>query len=167
MRKVPSVLLIIALAIISAFAQNTGRIYTALYLTSAYTNATTTFSNVTGLAFAVAANANYRVRCDLDYQTSATTADLKIQWTGPATPTAVTYDFKADLTATTSATDSVATAFSTSLAGTGTPTTATNLPMTLSLTLINGANAGTVQLQAAATGTGTVTIIPGSCAEQQ
>jgi hypothetical protein len=136
-----------------------------VYVTGNYTNATTSFTPVTGVSFAVNATTNYKVTCDLDYQTSATTADIKIEWTGPASPTAVTYDFKADLTATTSATDSVATAFATSLAGTGTPTTAANLPLRTSLTLINGANAGTLQLQAAATGTGTITIIPGSCTE--
>lgn len=133
------------------------------YLTTTYTNATTTFSNVTGLTFTVLANKNYKITCDLDYQTSATTADIKLQWTGPATPTAVSYDMVAALTSTTLAGELVATAFSTSLAGAGTPSTATNLPVRTTMTLINGANAGTVQLQAAATGAGTVSIIPGSC----
>jgi len=137
------------------------------YISTNYTNATTGFTNVTGLSFSVAASTNYRVTCDLAYQTSATTANIKIQWTGPGSPTAVTYDFRADLTSTTSAGDAVATSFSSSLAGSGTPTTATNLPLRTTMTLINGTNAGTVQLQAAATGTGTITIIPGSCSISQ
>ncbi len=136
------------------------------FLTSNYTNSTTTFSSVSGLSFSVAANTNYKVRCDLDYQTSATTADVKIQWTGPASPTAVTYDLVTEVTASTLSA-SVATAFSTALSEAGTPTTATNFPLTLTLTLINGANAGTIQLQAAATGAGTITIIPGSCSLRQ
>lgn len=136
------------------------------FLTSTYTNATTTFSNITGLSFPVAANTNYKIRCDLDYQTSASTADVKIQWTGPASPTAITYDLDIQATGTTP-NAVVATAFSTSLSETTTPTTATNLPLDLTMTLINGATAGTVQLQAAATGVGTITIIPGSCSLQQ
>lgn len=135
------------------------------FVISNYTNATTTFSNVTGLSFSVEASTNYKLRCDLDYQTSAATADIKIQWTGPASPTAVTYDLVTEVTGSTLSA-AVATAFSTSLSETGTPTTATNFPLTLTLTLINGANAGTVQLQAAATGVGTVTIVPGSCVMQ-
>jgi hypothetical protein len=135
------------------------------FLTSTYTNATTSFTNVTGLSFAVEANTNYTMECNLDYQTSASTADIKIQFTGPASPTAVTYDMVSEVTASTLSA-SVATAFSTSLTEAGTPTITTNFPLKLSLTLINGANAGTVQLQAAATGTGTISIIPGSCQSQ-
>jgi len=37
------------------------------FLTTLYTNATTTFSNVGSLGFPVQANRNYKVRCDLDY----------------------------------------------------------------------------------------------------
>jgi hypothetical protein len=123
-------------------------------------------SNVTGLSFSVVANTNYKVRCDLDYQTSATTADIKLQWTGPASPTAVTYDMVSEVTGSTLSA-SVATAFSTVLTEAGTPTITTNFPLTLTMTLINGANAGTVQLQAAATGVGTITIIPGACELRQ
>lgn len=139
------------------------------FLTSAYTNATTTFSNVTGLSFAVEANTNYKLQCDLDYQTSATTADVKIQWTGPASPTFLTYDLVAYITTSTlsdganPATATTTGAFSTSLAAAGTPTITTNFPLKTTMTLINGVNAGTVQLQGAATGTGTITILPGSC----
>jgi len=135
------------------------------FLTSNYTNATTTFSNVTGISFSVEASTNYKVTCDLDYQTSATTADIKIQWTGPASPTAVTYDLATEVTASTLSA-SVATAFSTALSEAGTPTITTNFPLRTTLTLINGANAGTIQLQAAATGTGTITVVPGSCSAQ-
>jgi hypothetical protein len=136
------------------------------YLASNYTNATTTFSNVTGLSFAVAANTNYKISCDLDYQASANTLGIKIQWTGPAAPTAVTYDIVAYQSAAGLLTDIAAAAFSTSLSGGNAGVGATNYPLRSTLTLINGANAGTVQLQAAATAAGTVTIIPGSCQMQ-
>jgi len=139
---------------------------TVLYLQSNYTNNTTTFSNVVGLSFSTLGSSLYKVRCDLDYQTNATTADIQIQWTGPGSPNFVTYDMIADVTGS-SLSSSVATAFSTALAGTGTPTTGTNFPLTLTMTLKTGLISGTVQLQAAATGAGTITIIPGSCSLQQ
>lgn len=133
-------------------------------LTSAYTNATTTFSNLSAgnnLSFAVEANTQYRMTCSGSYQGSATTAGLKMQITGPSSPTQVGYQFHNLITASTF-TDGVATAFSSSL-GTGTITATTNFLWTLTMDLANGANAGTVQVQAAAVGTGTVTINSGSC----
>jgi hypothetical protein len=142
-----------------------GNLSSTAYLTSNYTNATTTMSNVTGLSFAVAANTKYKIRCDLDYQTSATTADIQLQWTGPASPTFVTSDMVTEVTGS-SLSASVVTAFSTPMTETGTPTINTNFPLSLTMTLSNGVNSGTIQLQAAATGVGTVTIIPGSCSMQ-
>ena len=137
-----------------------------LYLQSAYTNSTTSFTNVTGISFSTLGSSFYKVRCDLDYQTSATTANIQIQWTGPASPNFVTYDMVVENT-TSALTAGVATAFSTALAAAGTPTISTNFPLRLSMTLKTGLTSGTVQLQAAATGTGTITIIPGSCSVQQ
>ncbi len=145
----------------------------AAYLTSLYTNATTTFSSVTGLSFAVAASTNYKVTCDLDYQVSATTLDVKIQWTGPASPTFLVYDLDTAVTGSTlsasvnPATATTTGAFSTALSEAGTPTATTNFPLRTTMTLINGANAGTIQLQAAATASGTVSILPGSCSIQR
>lgn len=136
------------------------------YQTGTYTNATTGFTNVTGLSFSVAASKNYKIKCDLAYSTNNNvTGGLKIQWTGPASPTAVTYDL-VDYSTAAAVSDAVATTFSTSLAGSVPASTSTNFVFTTALTLINGSNAGTAQLQAAATGTGTITIIPGSCSLQ-
>lgn len=147
----------------------TGTLATGItsFLTSNYTNATTGMTSVTGISFAVAANTNYQIIYEGAYQTSATTANLSLQWTGPASPTAVTYTLEVAETATTLGAETVATAFSTALSATGTPTTATNLKVRSVLTLINGANAGTVQLQAAATGVGTITIIPSAAISRQ
>ena len=133
--------------------------------TSAYTNATTTFSNVTdgtnNLAFPVAATGKYTAVCRIMWQGSAGTTGPKFQFTGPASPTAVAAYHHSPITTSTYL-DSSATAFSTSMPNTGTITTATNFLSTVSLQLVNGANAGTVQLQAAANGAGTLTIQPGS-----
>jgi hypothetical protein len=132
--------------------------------TSAYTNATTSFTTVTGgntLQFSVEANTNYVAECQIMWQGSAGTTGPKFQWTGPASPTAVAATLVSAVTATTTLYAS-ATAFSSALADTGTITTATNFLAALTLGVVNGANAGTVTLQAAANGTGTLTIQPGS-----
>jgi len=139
---------------------------TAITSGSAYTNATTTFSNVVGgsgqtLQFSVEASTNYAATCHVMWQGSASTTGPKFQWTGPASPTAVVAYAHSPVTTSTYL-DAPATAFSTSMPDTGTITTATNFVSDLTLGLVNGVNAGTVTLQAAANGAGTLTIQPGS-----
>jgi hypothetical protein len=139
---------------------------------AAYTNATTTFSNVVGgagqtLQFSVEASTNYILGCQILWQSSANTAGPKFQFTGPASPTAVQYAVVQAVTATSDGTAG-ATAFSTSLNASGiSVVVTTNEPAELSLGLVNGANAGTVTLQAAAQGVGTLTIQPGSYCQLQ
>lgn len=137
-----------------------------VYATAAYTNATTTYSNVAGLAFFAQANRNYQVSCNLTWQVSGTVGP-KYQFTGPASPTAVAINVNGPLTATTMASASVV-AFSSSDTGQGgTVTTTTNFQSIVTLGLLNGTTSGTVQLQAAENGAGTLTIQPGSyCAIQ-
>jgi hypothetical protein len=133
---------------------------------SAYTNATTTLTNVTGLAFPVAATTNYTAHCSLTWQGSAGTTGPKWTFTGPGSPTAVNIGVVSAVTGTT-LTQGVSTSFGTSVNNAGTITTATNFTDYVDLQLINGANAGTVQLQAAANGTGTLTVQPGSWCRAQ
>jgi hypothetical protein len=135
-------------------------------LSTAYTNATTTFSSVPGMLFPVHAGVSYTLRCDLIWQGSATTTGPKYQFTGPGSPTAVASNAISAITASTYAQVS-ATAFSTSMPNTGTITATTNFHDIVTLGLVNGANTGTVQLQAAANGSGTLTIQPGSFCVQQ
>ena len=144
---------------------------TAITSGSAYTNATTGFTSVAGgsgqtLAFTVAASTNYVVTCNILWQGSAGTAGPKFQWTGPASPTAVTASMHSPVTTATYL-DATATAFSSPMADTGTITTATNFNAVVTLGLVNGTTAGTATLQAAANGTGTLTIEPGSFCEIQ
>lgn len=128
------------------------------FLTADYTNATTTFSNLTGLAFAVLANTSYHLHCNLIWSASAVTAGPKYQVTGPAAPTAVVVQMNSAITATTIA-SAAATAFSSSLNPVGAVVTSGAAEYsTLDLDLRNGANAGTLQVQAAAQGTGTLTV---------
>jgi len=136
-----------------------------MMLTSTYTNATTTASNITGLSFLVAANTNYTWTCNLYYQGSASTAGLDITITGPASPTNVFYSYDED-TGAKSLNSGVANAFGTKITGNLTVLAMTNLHATVTLGFMNGANSGTVQLQGSATGVGTVTIQPGSFCRQ-
>jgi hypothetical protein len=128
---------------------------------SAYTNATPTASNITGLSFTVSASRNYTAVCHLYYQGSANTAGLDITVTGPASPASVFYSYDED-TSVTGIRSSVASAFSTKLVGGLVIAATTNLHATVTIGLRNGANAGVVQVQASATGTGTVTVQAGS-----
>ena len=128
---------------------------------SAYTNATTTATNITGLSFSVAVNVNYAMRCDLYYQGSTTTAGLDITLTGPASPKSIFYSYDESATAT-SVQSSVANTFATKLTGKATVTAITNQRAVVTMGLRNGANAGTVQVQGSATGAGAVTVQPGS-----
>jgi hypothetical protein len=132
------------------------------FSTGSYTNATTTFSSITGLAFSVAASTNYHMHCNLIWSTGTATGGPKYQITGPATPTAVVIQMESAVTAATSASAAVA-AFSTTLNPVGAVvTTSTDEFSTLDMDLVNGSTAGTVQVQAAAQGAGTLTIINGS-----
>jgi hypothetical protein len=134
---------------------------------AAYTNATTTFSSVTGLNFPVAANHQYTVTCQIVWQGSATTAGPKLQFTGPGSPTALVIAADGGTGAAAYA-DAAATAFATPITAFGTAGAgATNYVLHVALGLYNGVNNGTVTLQAAANGSGTLTIQPGSFCVQQ
>jgi hypothetical protein len=141
-------------------------------VTSQYTNATTTFSNVTGLSFAIDASTNYAISCKLIYQGSATTTGMKIQFTGPASPTKVTAQtFQTTTTGAAGVFYSAAvdgTTFAVTLAGPAAiVTTGADLSSTLDVGVENGTTAGTWQLQAAANGVGTLTIQVGSFCKMQ
>jgi hypothetical protein len=127
----------------------------------------TAVTNLPGLSFAVEANTRYVLSCTLYYQVSATTANLSIAITGPASPTFVSYSLFDGDTATQIGANLVATAFASTLSGSGTSTATTNFPATVTMGLSNGANAGTVQVQAGAAGTGNSTIQTGSFCQLQ
>jgi hypothetical protein len=138
-----------------------------LFLTAAYTNATTTFSTVTGLTFAASANHSYTMSCQVVFQGSATTAGPKFQVIGPTAPTTVLLAVDGGTGAAAYA-DAAVTAFSASNAVLGTlGAGATNYVAHIGLSVINGVNAGTVALQAASNGAGTLTIAAGSYCIQQ
>lgn len=132
-------------------------------VTSTYTNATTTFSDVTGLSWAISASTNYTLNCQIMWQGSVNTAGPKFQLTGPASPTNTMITLSSAVTATTSIyAGNGGAAFSTPVANTGTVTATTNFPAAVVAGILNGANAGTLKLQAAANGVGTLSIQAGS-----
>jgi len=135
-------------------------------LSTAYTNATTTFSNVAGMAFPVHAGVSYTLRCEIIWQTGTATGGPKYEFTGPSSPTSVMSSAHSSVTTSTYSDASVV-AFSGSMANAGTVSTSTNLHDTVVLGLNNGVNAGTVQLLAASNGSGTLTIQAGSYCVQQ
>lgn len=136
----------------------------SFYVSPTYTNATTTFSSVTGLAFAVNPNGVYHVTCHITWQANvALTASPKYQWTGPnASTLTMLSNLTSSIGLTTFATSTITT-YSTLLAQTASAgLLGTNFIDVIEFALINGANVGTVQLQAAANGVGTLSILAGS-----
>lgn len=134
-------------------------------LTSAYTNATTEFTD-TGLALFIKANQSLSGSCNLTYKGTATTAAPILQFTGPASPTTVTASLNETLTSGGSPTfysaSTTGKTFAIGLGATAIVSTATDMPITLNWSVVNGANAGTITLQVKSNGVGTVTLEAGS-----
>jgi hypothetical protein len=146
----------------------TWQLPTKLMLTSAYTVSSNVFTNMTGLSIPVAVNTKYALICNLVYQVSSTSTIPQIRFTGPTSPTAVSYSSLWQQTANAAPVFTIgpAAAFSTTQGAAPTAAT-TNFTLLLHLGLINGANAGTVQLQGAASVSGSFTVQPTSwCAVQ-
>jgi hypothetical protein len=130
---------------------------------SAYTNATTTLSNVTGLSLSVAANTSYVITCNLIYSVDTSTATPNWAFTWPASPTSAMWSgWQTGATAVSVAGIIPVTVSGTASANSSATTITTNDTAVLTFPLQNGANAGTVQLQAKANGAGTLTILAGS-----
>ncbi len=129
--------------------------------TSVYTNATTAFTSVTGLAFPVAASRNYHAVCHIIWNASTAQAGPNYQFTGPIQFTSLLTNVMSSVTSSTFFTMQ-ATTFSSRMNNSNTVFTNTNMIDTINFDIINGIVAGTVQLQASAANTGTLTIQSGS-----
>ena len=139
-----------------------GLIPTFVYTTADVTDSSgvATYTDITGLSFAVSANKDYWFEADLLVASSLGTVGLGIQVTGPAAPTSVSYWYRYFDNALVYQQLPFATAFSTSIMPSDYPTT--KQIAKVSGLIQNGANAGTVQLQfASETGTA-VTVYKGS-----
>lgn len=128
-----------------------------MQVTTTYTNATTTPSNIAGLSFPVAASTDYSMHCWMGWSASANTAGLDITITGPASPTLVVYSYTETQNGAVTPQSNDTASFGTKLTGTAS-LTATQGIAVIDMTLLNGTNAGTVQVQGSATGTGTITV---------
>jgi hypothetical protein len=152
------------------YSGSSGTVNGRSFLTgSAYTNATTSFTAVTGstgepFAWHVNVGEPLNVTCHLYYQAAAT-GGLNIEFTGPAAPTSLAYGLN-DPNAATTFNSSVATSFSTSL-GQVVTTATTNFDATVSLSMLNGTTAGTVTLLAKSSAAVNLTIQPGSYCQSQ
>lgn len=129
--------------------------------TTDYTNATTTFSSVTGLAFPVAASRNYHAVCHIIWSASNGQAGPSYQFTGPILFTSVLTNILASVTSSSFFTMQAST-FSSRMNNSNTVFVNTNMIDTINFDLVNGTVAGTVQLQASASNTGTLIIRSGS-----
>lgn len=139
-------------------------------VTADVTNATTTFATITSLTFNAAASFNYKIECDLIWQTNTlATGGLKLQVIGPAGTTNVL--LQSEIFSHTSANSgnavgvnvANATALTTALNGNAATVAAnTSYKARLYGVLENGATAGLVSVQFAEQGAGTATIKRGS-----
>jgi hypothetical protein len=131
------------------------------WVSSTYTNATTSPTNISGLSHAINAFQSLTATCAIQWQASANTAGPDYQITGPSGPTAVSLTVNGSVTASTS-NRAAANALATPVTNAGTVSTGTDMPDLITIGVINGATAGTIQLKANADGTGTLTIEAGS-----
>jgi hypothetical protein len=130
------------------------------YTTTTYTNATTSFTNVPGLAFPTSVSRNYHAICHITWQGSTPTAGPKYQFVGPTAFTAMTVSLMSPTNITTFVTQT-ATSYSTALANTPAIYSLVNWTDIIEFSVLNSAqpsSAGIVQLMAAANGAGTLTI---------
>ncbi len=131
------------------------------YVASDVTRAATSYADVTGLNFAVAANMNYEVKCSIIYRSAATNTGIGIALNGPATPTLVAGQFTSNSTATAFNGRSFNAYNGTGKTG-GVQTANADTYGLFSAYFRNGANAGTLTLRFASETTTTVTVRAGS-----
>lgn len=115
-------------------------------LTGDVSNNTTTLADVTGLNFAILANTDYVLECDVTYQTAAIGTGIRISLNGPAAPSQLSASFMTPITATTLGGTSLA-AYNGGTATTGVAAANTNTNGQFRAMLRNGATAGTLQLR--------------------
>jgi len=71
-----------------------------LYVAADISRTQTTYADVTGLSFAVAANKDYEMKCNIIYRSAATGTGIGIALNGPTSPTVVAGQFVSNSSAT-------------------------------------------------------------------
>jgi len=134
-------------------------------MTADVTNATVNLSNVTGLSFAVSASTDYAFQFTIAWSSTATTTGIRIDLTGPASPTELTWSRETMLSgaAGTDAYQSRAlVAYESDAATASVDQANTRRIARITGVLRNGANAGTLQVRFAAETANEVRIYRGS-----
>lgn len=135
---------------------------TVVILGADQTNSTTSFADVTGLSFSVAAATKYLIYTLAIFQTDTVTTGIKFSLNGPAAASLILFNHSIP-TATTSALNRSGRAFDTTAASTGIDIINTSTLITLDAIFVNGANAGTLSLRfASEVDTSVVTVKAGS-----
>jgi len=125
------------------------------------TNSTTTFADVTGLTFAVAANTDYIFEAWLIFRSDTQTTGIKFAVNGPASPTAVVIQTHIPITLV-SVTQGAAVAYDSGTASASVAVINTSYLGHVTGIIRNGANSGTLAIRFAAETTGIVKIMTGS-----
>ena len=130
-------------------------------ITADVTNNTTTFANVTGLSFAVAANKDYLFEAFIIFQSTATATGIGFGVNGPASPVALALEthIPISLVATTHGS---ARAYDIGTASAGVDTANANLLAKVEGIFRNGANAGNLIIRFKAETAATVKVMTGS-----
>jgi hypothetical protein len=125
---------------------------TVARVTGTVTSTSTSFADITGLTFSVAANTSYLLECEIIYQSTAAGTGIAFGVNGPATPTSVQI-FTQIMTTATAQVVGNQNAYDTGTA-TASATANTNLRGRLVCILDNGNNSGTLAVRfASETGT--------------
>lgn len=124
------------------------------YLSADRTSTSTTYANVTDLSFAVAANTNYELVCNIIYRSAATGTGIGFALNGPSTPGLVAGQFISNSSATAFNGRSFV-AYNGTGKTTGVQTANTDTYGLFSAYFRNGASAGTLQLRFASETGGT------------
>lgn len=128
------------------------------FVTAVYSNATTTFSNVPGMSFTVAANQLYAMTCQLTFLSSAATAGPKFRFTAPA-GAQVSLNMISAVDPTTGAFDSdTSSGGTTTVINPGVVATGIAQPVTVTAAVQMSSTGGVVGLMAAANGAGQLDI---------
>lgn len=132
------------------------------YLSSIVSQTTTSYADVTGMSFSVAANTNYEVSCSIIYQTAATTTGIGIALNGPSSPTLVAGQFISN-SSSTALNGRSFNAYNGTGKTTGVQTANANTYGLFNASFRNGATAGTLSLRYASEVAGSAASIrPGS-----
>ncbi len=132
-----------------------------VYLSADVTRAATSYADVTGMNFSVAANKNYEMKCSIIYRSSITTTGIGIALNGPASPALVAGQFTSNSSATAFNGRSF-NAYNGTGKTTGVQTANADIYGLFNASFRNGATAGTLTLRFASENTGTVTIRTGT-----